>query len=115
MMWVPDGVDDEGPEHCGKPRGLFPHSARLAESELARRRFRFLGRLVGKALLDGHISLPLNPAFIRVAILPDADGGGPARRVRRQVRGRRGGDGSRSGAGVRRHRSRGGVQDWVIG
>ena len=53
-------------------RDKFPHPLPPGspESELARRRFRFLGRLVGKALLDGHIlPLPLNPAFVRVAIL----------------------------------------------
>ena len=72
MMWVPDEDGDEGPEHLWQTRGLFPHPLPPGspESELARRRFRFLGRLVGKALLDGHIlPLPLNPAFIRVAIL----------------------------------------------
>ena len=69
MMWVPDGDGDEGPGTCGK-RAVSTPPAGSPESELARRRFRFLGRLVGKALLDGHIlPLPLNPAFIRVAIL----------------------------------------------
>ena len=72
MMWVPDEDGDEGPEHLWQTRGLFPHPLPPGspESELARRRFRFIGRLVGKALLDGHIlPLPLNPAFVRVAIL----------------------------------------------
>ena len=72
MMWVPDEDGDEGPEHLWQTRGLFPHPLPRGspESELARRRFRFIGRLVGKALLDGHIlPLPLNPAFVRVAIL----------------------------------------------
>ena len=72
MMWVPDEDGDDGPEHLWQTRGLFPHPLPPSspESELARRRFRFIGRLVGKALLDGHIlPLPLNPAFVRVAIL----------------------------------------------
>jgi len=41
-----------------------------AESQAARRRFVFIGRLVGKALLDGHIlPLPISPAFVRAAVL----------------------------------------------
>jgi hypothetical protein len=72
MMWVPDEDGDEGPEHLWQTKGLFPHPLPPSspESELARRRFRFIGRLVGKALLDGHIlPLPINPTFMRVAVL----------------------------------------------
>jgi hypothetical protein len=70
--WVPDDEGPEGPEHLWQARGLFPHPLPpgSAESQAARRRFVFIGRLVGKALLDGHIlPLPISPAFVRAAVL----------------------------------------------
>ena len=72
QMWIPDEDGTDGPTHLWHTRGLFPHphASGSPAAAAARRRFAFVGRLFGKALLDGHIlPLPLHPAFIRAAVL----------------------------------------------
>ena len=75
--WVPDEDGADGPEHLWQTRGLFPHPLLpgSVEAAAAARRFAFIGRLVGKVLLDGHIlPLPIHPAFVRAAVLGETLG-----------------------------------------
>jgi hypothetical protein len=76
-LWLADehGADvAAGGAHLMNPRGLFPRPIPpgTRRSEDAEARFAFVGRLVGKALLDGHmLPLPLNGAFLRAAVHGD--------------------------------------------
>ena len=76
-LWLADehGADvAAGGAHLMCPRGLFPRPIPpgTRRSEDAEARFAFVGRLVGKALLDGHmLPLPLHGAFLRAAVHGD--------------------------------------------
>ena len=76
-LWLTDehGADvAAGGAHLMCARGLFPRPIPpgTRRSEDAEARFAFVGRLVGKALLDGHmLPLPLHGAFLRAAVHGD--------------------------------------------
>ena len=76
-LWLADehGADvAAGGAHLMCARGLFPRPIPpgTRRSEDAEARFAFVGRLVGKALLDGHmLPLPLHGAFLRAAVHGD--------------------------------------------
>jgi hypothetical protein len=71
-MWIPD-MPAADTEHLLNPIGLFPAALPQSCSEeaiaLVKRKFLFLGRLFGKALMDNRtIPMPLHPLFIDAAL-----------------------------------------------
>ncbi|KAL7685189.1 putative HECT domain, Zinc finger, RanBP2-type, ankyrin repeat-containing domain-containing protein [Plasmopara halstedii] len=65
-----DGIDDITQETIviRHPNGLFPYPHHIPDSELVNR-FRLIGRLAGKALMDERLlPLPLSPQFIKLVL-----------------------------------------------
>jgi len=62
-------VGTEGSRHVNAPHGLFPSPLLEATQTQVLAHFKFVGRLVGKALLDQrHLDLPLSPAMLKVMV-----------------------------------------------
>ena len=60
---------NEGSRHVNAPHGLFPSPLLAATKEQVLAYFKFLGRLVGKGLLDQrHLDLPLSPPMLKFMV-----------------------------------------------